>query len=251
MSLVRISTAGAVRHVILARPEKRNAINPRMMAELLAAFEQTPCASERVTVLSSEGPVFCAGLQLQASGLEQAEAEHIEVMFAAVQNYPLPVIAQVQGAAIAGGCELALHCDFIVASHAARFAMPLAQIGVSATWFLAKKLIEFAGPATTREFLLLGEPLSASRLYDLGVVTRVCEAEELQACVKQLTDRLSANAPMSMRTMKKLLVQQMEFLMDCEHAEIDQEIAAVYTSDDAVEGVAAKVERRTAHFKGA
>ena len=250
MSLLRIEHFGAVRRITLARPEKRNAINPEMMAELLEAFQTQPAPAERVTVIAAQGSVFCAGLQLSTAGVEQAEAQRIEMMFAAVQNYPLPVVAQVQGAASAGGCELALHCDFIVANETAKFAMPLAQIGVSVTWFLAKKLIEFAGPATTREFLLLGDPLSATRLHELGVVTRVCAPQDLEATVKTLTDRLGANAPMSLRTMKKLLVAQMSFLMDTEHAEIDREVAAVYASADALEGVAAKVERRQPTFVG-
>ena len=108
MSLVRIDRAGAVRTVTLARPEKRNAINPEMMAALREAFETEPDAEARVAVLRSEGPVFCSGLQLSTSGVDPSEAVAIEAMFTAVQHYPLPVVAVVQGAAIAGGCELAL-----------------------------------------------------------------------------------------------------------------------------------------------
>ena len=113
MSLVRIGRAGAVRTVTLARPEKRNAINAEMMAAIRAAFEAEPDADERVTVLRSEGPVFCSGLQLSSGGVDPAEAMNIEGMFTAVQHYPLPVVAVVQGAAIAGGRELALHSGLV------------------------------------------------------------------------------------------------------------------------------------------
>ena len=116
MSLIRIETHGQVRTVTLERPEKRNAINPEMMDLLIEAFQAAPGPDERVTVLRSVGPVFCSGLQLSTSGVDANEAIRIEEMFSAVQNYPCPVVAQVQGAAIAGGCELALHCDFIVAA---------------------------------------------------------------------------------------------------------------------------------------
>ena len=86
----------------------------------------------------------------------------------------------VQGDAIAGGNELALHCDLIVASSAARFGMSLAQIGLVPNWFLAKKLLEVAGPMVTRKILFLGEPLPASRLYELGIVSHLAEPERLE-----------------------------------------------------------------------
>ena len=96
--------------------------------------------------------MFCSGLQLSTSGVDANEAIRIEEMFSAVQDYPCRW-SRSPGAAIAGGCEL-VHCDFIVAADDAPFAMPLAQIGVSTTWF-DKKLIEAGGPTVTREFLLL------------------------------------------------------------------------------------------------
>ena len=251
MSHLRIEHDGAVRTITLARPEKRNAIDPQMMRELLEAFTVSPPEAERITVLRGDGPVFCAGLQLSTSGVDQSEAIAIENMFEAVQNYPLPVLAVVQGAAIAGGCELSLHCDFIVAADDAPFAMPLAQLGVATTWFLTKKLIEMAGPATTREFLLLGEPMPAARLHELGIVTRAVPRAELDAAAQVLIDRVAANAPMSLRTMKKLIVRQMDYLFDADHRHLDAEVAQVYASADAVEGVAARVEKRKATFKGA
>jgi enoyl-CoA hydratase/carnithine racemase len=200
--------------------------------------------------LRAEGPVFCSGLQLSTAGVDQSEAVNIEAMFDAVQRYPLPVVAIVQGAAIAGGCELALHCDFVVAAHQAPFAMPIPQLGVSTTWFLTKKIMEAAGPVLARELLLLGDPLSGERLHELGIIARTAPLDELDATAEPLIARLAANAPLSMRAVKAMLVKQMSFLMDIEHADTDKLVDAVYASADAVEGVAAKVERRTPNFTG-
>ncbi len=250
MSLVRIERSGAVRTVTLARPEKRNAINPEMMAALRAAFEAEPDAAERVTVLRAEGTVFCAGLQLSAGGVEPEEAVRIEGMFTAVQHYPLPVVAVVQGPAIAGGCELALHCDFVIAANDAKFAMPLPRIGVCTTWFLTKKIMEAAGPFVAREFLLLGDPLTGARLRELGVVARAAAPEGLDAAVDELVARLAANAPLSMRAMKAIMNKQAAFLYDLERGDTDGMVDAVFASADAREGVAAQVARRAPNFTG-
>lgn len=248
--LVLIEHAGAVRTVTLARPEKRNAINPEMMQAIREAFESEPRAEERVTVLRGQGPTFCAGLQLSTAGVKQDEVTRIEAMFDAVQRYPLPVVAVVQGPAVAGGCELALHCDFVVAAREATLTMPLAQLGVTTTWFLTKKIIEVAGPVTAREFLLLGTPMTGQRLCDLGIIARTADADKLEAQTDLLIAQLAANAPLAMRTMKAMLIKKMSFLLDIEHDEFDEPIRRVYASRDALEGVAAKVQRRTPTFTG-
>ncbi len=250
MSLVRIETNGAVRTVTLNRPEKRNALNEAMMAEVLAAFSAVPPAAERVTVLRAEGPAFCAGLQLSTSGVDPKQAVIIEEMFDAVQRYPLPTVAVVNGPGVAGGCELALHCDFVVAASNTALTMPLAQLGVSTTWFLTKKIMETAGPVVAREFLLLGEPMPAARLHELGIIARVAEPEELDAVASKLIDRLAANAPISMRTMKEIMLRQTDIMFHADHAALDVRAQSVYTTRDAVEGVAARVERRVAKFEG-
>ena len=124
--------------------------------------------------------MFCAGLDMKERSARPQGASPIEAMLHAIEIYPLPVVAVVQGDAIAGGNELALHCDLVVASTAARFGMSLAQIGLAPSWFLAKKLLEVAGPVTTRRILLLGDPLPAQRLYELGVISHVAEPADLE-----------------------------------------------------------------------
>lgn len=252
MERVLIESTGAVRTVTLNRPEKRNAMDAQMLDELAEAFAGAPAAEERVTVIRARGPVFCAGLDLKerGEGGPMRGASPIEGVLHAIEHYPLPVVAVVQGDAIAGGNELALHCDLVVASTAARFGMSLAQIGLAPTWFLAKKLIEVGGPVAAREILLLGDPIPAERMQALGLIARVATPEELEAAASAVIERLAANAPLSLRAMKALLVREMAFRDGIAHDDVDALVDAARTSSDAREGMAARLEKRAPRFEG-
>ena len=250
MAKVTCEIEGAVRNVLLNRPEKRNALDAEMIAELKAAFTRPPGSEERLAVIRAAGPVFCAGLDMRERSERPMGASPIEAMLHTIETYPLPVVAVVQGDAIAGGNELALHCDLVVASSAARFGMSLAQIGLAPSWFLAKKLLEVAGPVTTRRILLLGDPLPAQRLYDLGVISHVAEPGNLERVAGEVIQRLADNAPLSLKTMKALIVREMAFRDGIAHEDVDALVEGVRRSADAQEGMAARLARRKPAFKG-
>jgi enoyl-CoA hydratase/carnithine racemase len=250
MAKVIREVAGAVRRVLLNRPEKRNALDGEMIAAIKTAFTEPPSAGERVAIIRAEGPVFCAGLDLNERAANPGDVSPIEDMLHAIETFPLPVVAVVAGDAIAGGNELAMHCDLVIASTAARFGMSLSQIGMAPSWFLAKKLMEVAGPATTRRILLLGDPLPAQRLYDLGVISHVAEPEALETTAGSVIDRLASNAPLSLKAMKALIVRQLTYRDGIVHDDIDTLVATVRRSEDAQEGMAARLARRKPHFKG-
>jgi len=247
---VLVHVEGPLRAVTLNRPEKRNALDDEILTGLIEAFPSEPEAGERVAVLRANGPSFCSGMDLNRRRESLGKPASIEATLRALEAYPLPIVAIVQGPAIAGGNELALHCDFVVASSEAVFGMSLAQIGLAPTWFLAKKILEVAGPVAAREILLLGDPLPAERMYELGVIARVAEPEHLEDTVRQIVDRLAANAPGSLRLMKEVLVRQMRFRDDIGHADLDARVATLGKSEDAREGISARLERRPAHFRG-
>jgi enoyl-CoA hydratase/carnithine racemase len=250
MTKIKVAGDSAVRVVTLARPDKRNALDAEMLDQLRAAFTASPPASERVTVIRAEGPVFCAGLDLRVRDGERVGSAAIEAMLHAIELYPLPVVAVVQGDAIAGGNELALHCDFVLAAESARFGMSLAKIGLAPSWFLAKKLLEVAGPVGAREMLLLGDLLTARRMAELGLILRAVPAAELDAAADAVIQRLAANAPLSLKAMKTLLVRAMTFRDGIGHADVDALVAEAGRSDDAREGIAAMLERRAPKFEG-
>src|SRR3989449_10469661 len=135
------AVADGVATVTLNRPAKRNALNRTLLDGLVAAFERLEAdPAVRVIVVRGTGPAFCSG----------------------------PAIAVVHGDAFAGGCELALHCDLRVAAEPARFAMPLARLGLVVPFPLGQKLVEIIGPAMTRQILMVGRPLTARRAYEIG-----------------------------------------------------------------------------------
>lgn len=250
MEKIKVSSDGAVRYVTLARGEKRNALDAEMLEALTEAFARGPAEPERVTVIRAEGPVFCAGLDLRERGGGTIGSAAIETMLHAIETYALPVVAVVQGDAIAGGNELALHCDFVIASETARFGMSLAKIGLAPSWFLAKKLLEVAGPVGAREMLLLGDLLPASRMAEMGLIHRTVPAADLEAAAQSVIGRLAANAPLSLKAMKAVLVRAMAFRDGIAHADVDALVAAASQSADAREGIAAMLERRAPRFEG-
>jgi enoyl-CoA hydratase/carnithine racemase len=250
VSKVIVEKAGAVRTVTMNRPEKRNALDVELLDGLRAAFSEPPADDERVAVLRANGHVFCSGMDLSQRKESLGKPTTIVDMLRAVHTFPLPVVAVVQGHAIAGGNELALHCDFVVASTKANFGMSLAQVGLAPTWFLTKRLMEVGGPVAAREMLLLGDPLPAQRLFDLGMIARVAEPDELESAAQMIIDRLAGNAPLSLKSMKSMMLRLMDFRDATPYDDLDQEVLRVSTSHDAQEGVNAKLEKRLPEFSG-
>ncbi len=252
MSKVIIEKNGPVKTVWMNRPEKRNALDSELLHEMIDVMRAPVADDDRVLVIRGKGAVFCAGLDMaerrQTAGTGQASG--IEIMLRAIELCPLPVVAVVQGDAIAGGNELALHCDLVVASETARFGMSLAQVGLAPNWFLAKKLMEVLGPVVTREMLLLGDPLPSTRLHALGLIARCVPADQLEAEATRVVERLAANAPLSLKAMKALTVRQLDFRDTIPHEDVDALVQATMKSQDAREGMLARLEKRSARFEG-
>jgi enoyl-CoA hydratase/carnithine racemase len=249
-SVIEWKVEGAVRTVVLNRPEKRNALDGEMMRQLEAVFKTPPGAAERVAVIRGAGPVFCAGLDLKWRRENPQGESGIEHMLHAIETYPLPVVGIVHGDAIAGGNELALHCDIVVASKAARFGMSLAQVGLAPSWFLAKKILEVANPVIAKKILLLGDPLPAEEFHKLGLISHLAEPGELEATAQKVVQRLADNAPLSLKAMKALITREMAFRDHIPHEDIDLLVDKARTSRDGQEGMRARLEKRKAAFKG-
>src|SRR5882672_8799476 len=201
------SAADGIATITLNRPERRNALNTALLDELRRRFDELERdARVRVVVVRGAGTAFCSGRDLNEMSRRQREAQEPEAdvidLFQHIEASSRPSIAMVHGAAYAGGCELALHCDFRVAADVVRFAMPLAKIGLVVPFALGQKLVEIIGPAFTRQILLTGQPITATRAYEIGMVHQLVSANELENATYELARTIADNAPLSLAGMK-------------------------------------------------
>ena len=248
---ILVADDGAVRTIILNRPERRNALTPEMQLELIAAMETASAGDCRVLVLRGAGNCFCSGLDLtvlqgmtdRGGASPTAEAERIARLFRTLYELPKPTIAVVLGAAIGGGAGLATICDFSLAAPTAKFGYPEARIGfvpavVSA--FLALQI----GDRRTRDLLLTGRLFDAAEAHRLGLVNEVVEAEKLPARVAALAEMLMEGSPRSLAATKRLMAAQNRKWLDTALAEAMAAITDARKTDDLQEGVAAFLEKR-------
>jgi enoyl-CoA hydratase/carnithine racemase len=249
------AVADSIATITLNRPERRNALNTALMDALARRFEALESdASVRAVVIRGAGAAFCSGRDLnemsrrQDDGLEP-EADVI-ALFQQIEASRHPTIAMVHGAAYAGGCELALHCDFRVVADAARFAMPLAKIGLVVPFALGQKLVEIIGPAFTRQILLTGQPVDAKRAYEIGMVHAVVPAGELEQATYDLARTLAGNAPLSVAGMKATIRRALALRERVEHKDLEETARRARSSADAREGVRAMLEHRKPTFRG-
>ncbi|MAC77308.1 MAG: enoyl-CoA hydratase [Rhodobacteraceae bacterium] len=191
--LVRLEDHGARVDVVLNRPDARNALNLPMCEDLIDAFAQIASMPDAgIVVLRAEGPVFCAGADLkERKGRDEAWVKARRRLafqaYETIGNCALPVIAQVQGALVGSGGEIAMSCDFIVASDAATFRFPEPQWGtVGAT----QRLQRVIGVPRAKELLYTGRVMGAQEAHRVGLVTTLTPADSLTATVDEMAERI-------------------------------------------------------------
>jgi enoyl-CoA hydratase/carnithine racemase len=247
---VLVAVADDVATVTLNRPERRNAMNAAMLRGLAAVFDELDARRDvRVVVVRGAGAGFCAGRDLR--DMERGEVPvDIVAVLRKVEASRHPTIAMVHGDAVAGGCELALHCDLRVAAEGARLGMPLARIGLVPGFPLGQKLLEIIGPAHTRHLLLTGRPVDARRALEIGMVHEVVAAADLEAATATLARTLADNAPLSLAGIKAMIRRALEAREAVAHGDVDALIQAARNSQDASEGRRAMLEKRKPVFRG-
>lgn len=254
---LKLELDGEIGIITLNRPEKRNAISPAMIDDLLGALDEAERGTARVVILTGAGKAFCAGMDLEAlrelasQTHEQhvADAERMGKMFHRVYSFPKPLISAVNGAAIAGGTGLATLADFTLAVPEATFGYTEARIGFLPA-VVSVFLLRQVGEKITRELLLTGKIFDAAEAHRLGLVTQVVPQEKLMESARELAQSLIASSPTSLRLTKRIILRWSEKEIERDLAIAIRESAEIRRTADFREGLASFLEKRRPEWRG-
>jgi len=244
--------------VTLNRPEVRNALNTQMgreLRELFLPLKFTPGNLRCIVITGAGNKAFCSGGDLkERRGMcdEDWRLQHaiFEEAYYSVIDCSVPVIAAVNGAAYAGGCELALACDFIFASSEAHFALTEVTIGIMPGGGGTQNLPRAIGERRAKQLILTGEPFSARQAYDWGMVNEVHAPDTLMDAAIAVAARISENAPISVRQAKKSIHSGMQMDLTSGLAFEVQSYERMISTQDRREGIDSFNERRKPVFRG-
>jgi enoyl-CoA hydratase/carnithine racemase len=236
----------------MRRPERRNALSEEHLRELLHAVRAVGAGKSRGLIVAADGPVFSAGHDFQdmaprdVAGMRSLLVLCAELM-QALPRLPQVVIAQVEGDAIAAGCQLVASCDLAVAAETARFAVPGGRGG----WFCTTPGVALGraiGRKHALEMLLTGEPIDAATAVAWGLVNRVVPADRVAAETRELLARATRGSAASKAIGKDAFYRHMDVDLANAYAYASEVMAAASQTPDAKEGMAAFIEKRRARY---
>jgi enoyl-CoA hydratase/carnithine racemase len=249
-----VEVDGPVGTVVFNRAEQRNAFTQRMLVDLrreLLDLQANPAV--RVVVLRGAGGVFSSGADLTA--LRASTAQEVRRsnrdwidLFATIERLDLPVVASVEGYAVAGGTELTLSCDLVVAADTARFGLSEMRVGVIPGAGACVRLTRWVGRAAAKELLFTGDPVSAERAYQMGLVNRVVPGPDLLAVTRDLAIRLASRSSAAVSAAKRAVNIGSEMDLDRGIEYVLAEFATLFGGVDQREGMAAFLEKRRPVF---
>jgi enoyl-CoA hydratase len=249
---VLVAHEGGLVVITVNRPGQRNAINRAVSYGVCAAVDELDARADlHVGILTGAGGTFCSGMDLKA--FLRGEVTRVEgrgLMGIALTPPKKPLIAAVEGYALAGGFEAMLACDLVVASRTARFGLPEAKRGLAAAAGGLLRLPRLIPQRIAMEMALTGDMMDATRLHAHGLINELTEEGGALAAARALAARIMANAPMSLAASKRVIVEQRDWALS-EMFERQAEITGpVLASEDAREGAAAFAEKRAPAWRG-
>ena len=248
-------SANRVKTITLYRPEKRNALSPALIEELTVALHEAETCDCGVVILTGAGSAFCAGLDMEhletmnsrTPQEHRRDSENMAHVLRTLYDFPKPVIAAVNGPAIAGGMALATIPDFTVAIPTAKFGYTEVRVGFVPA-IVASFLIRQVGELRTRELLLSGKILKAQEALELGLVTQIVEQDDLMPTAQALAQTLLLNSPQAMQAVKRLLAKHARRRLDEELEDAIEANAQQRSAEDFKEGVLAFKQHRRADW---
>jgi enoyl-CoA hydratase len=252
-ALVTLERRGNIALITLNRPDARNAISPEVSQTMAALLDEVEADEQlRAVVLTGAGEVFSAGADLKV--VAQGRAMDIargKGGFAGIvtRDFPKPLIAAVNGPALAGGFEIVLSCDLVIASDTARFGIPEVQRGLMAAAGGLIRLPKRVPLAIALELAMTGDPIDANRALALGLVNRVVNRDRVVDEATALAERIGQNSPIAVRQSRQLVREAAELPEAEGWRRTNELVLDVFASGDAVEGATAFAEKRPPVWK--
>ena len=244
MSFVNCEVKDKIAVVTINRPEALNALNSQVLDDLAAAFDSIDVNVVRAVVLTGAGEKsFVAGADIgEMSTLSKAEGEAFgkkgNDIFRKIEQFPIPVIAAINGFALGGGCEISMSCDIRICSENAMFGQPEVGLGITPGFGGTQRLARLIGAGMAKQLIYTARNIKADEAYRIGLVNAVYPQEELLAAAEKMASQIAANAPIAVRACKKAINDGLQTDIDAALVIEEKLFGSCFETEDQKEGMA-------------
>ncbi len=242
--MIGVTQAEAVMTIELQRPERRNALNSRLVEELREAFEKASDGSVRAIVLTGQGTAFCAGADLSGDVFAADYPDRLIELHKVMDTTLIPVVGAINGPAVGAGLQLAMRCDLRVVAPAAFFQFPTSKYGLALDNWSIRRLASLVGHGRASAMLLTAEKLTADMALHTGMANRIGTAADAQDWAAEI----AGLAPLAIQHAKRVLND--DGAMEDQRPAHKELFEKAWKSQDVIEAQVARVEKRPPHFKG-
>ena len=246
---------GHIAKIAINRPEVLNALNSEVLDELNTLLDEVRANKDlRVAILTGEGRSFVAGADIkEMSTLSAIEGKEFGnkglSVFRKLETLPIPVIAAINGFALGGGCELAMSCDFRIASDKALFGQPEVGLGITPGFAGTQRLQRLVGPGFAKYLIYTANNIKADKAYEIGLVQEVVEADKLDETVQKLAEKIAANAPIAVRASKEAINVGGQVDIDSALKVEENLFGLTFSTEDQKTGMNAFINKEKAEFE--
>ena len=246
---------GHIAKITINRPEALNALNSEVLDELNLLLDEVKANKDlRVAILTGEGRSFVAGADIkEMSSLSAIEGKEFGdkglSVFRKLETLPIPVIAQINGFALGGGCEIAMSCDFRIASDKALFGQPEVGLGITPGFAGTQRLQRLVGPGYAKYLIYTANNIKADKAYEIGLVQEVVEADKLEETVQKLAEKIASNAPIAVRASKEAINVGGQVDIDSALKVEENLFGLTFSTEDQKTGMHAFINKEKAEFE--